>query len=73
MEPITWFLTGMEKHSDEMREELRGNADHFMGTMSHLSLIHIQMCIRDRCRVKTENAEAVSESAEVLAGDFGAL
>ena len=35
MEPITWFLTGMEKHSDEMREELRGNADHFMGTMSH--------------------------------------
>ena len=35
MEPITWFLTGMEKHSDEMREELRGNADHFMGAMSH--------------------------------------
>ena len=27
----------------------------------------------DQCRVKTENAEAVSESAEVLAGDFGAL
>ncbi len=21
MEPVTWFLTGMEKHSDEMREE----------------------------------------------------
>ena len=35
MEPITWFLTGMEKHSDEMREVLRGNADHFMGAMSH--------------------------------------
>ena len=35
MEPITWFLTGMEKHSDEMREELRGNADHFIGAMSH--------------------------------------
>ena len=25
MEPVTWFLTGMEKHSDEAREELRGN------------------------------------------------
>ncbi len=35
MEPITWFLTGMEKHSDEMREELRGNVEHFVGAMSH--------------------------------------
>ena len=35
MEPITWFLTGMEKHSDEMRPELKGNADHFTGTMLH--------------------------------------
>ena len=31
MEPITWFLTGMEKHSDEAREELLGNADNFVG------------------------------------------
>ena len=23
MEPVTWFLTGMEKHSDEAREDLR--------------------------------------------------
>ncbi len=35
MEPVTWFLTGMEKHSDEEREDLRGNADHFVGAMSH--------------------------------------
>lgn len=35
MEPITWFLTGMEKHSDEMRPELKGNVDHFTGTMLH--------------------------------------
>lgn len=27
MEPVTWFLTGMEKHSDEAREDLRGNAE----------------------------------------------
>ena len=35
MEPITWFLTGMEKHSDEAREELLGNIDNFIGLMAH--------------------------------------
>lgn len=35
MEPVTWFLTGMEKHSDEDREELCGNADNFVGSISH--------------------------------------
>ncbi len=35
MEPITWFLTGMEKHSDDCREDLRGNADSFWGAMRH--------------------------------------
>ena len=35
MEPVTWFLTGMEKHSDEYRDDLLGNADHFMNAMKH--------------------------------------
>lgn len=35
MEPLTWFLTGMEKHSDEYRADLLGNADHFVNTMNH--------------------------------------
>ena len=35
MEPVTWFLTGMEKHSDEAREELLGNADNFVGSIQH--------------------------------------
>lgn len=35
MEPVTWFLTGMEKHSDEAREELFGNIDNFIGSMAH--------------------------------------
>ena len=35
MEPLTWFLTGMEKHSDEAREELLGNIDNFIGSMAH--------------------------------------
>lgn len=35
MEPVTWFLTGMEKHSDEHRDELRGNTDNFVGSILH--------------------------------------
>ena len=35
MEPVTWFLTGMEKHSDEAREELLGNINNFIGSMAH--------------------------------------
>ena len=31
MEPITWFLTGVEKHSDEFRGDLLGNPDAFKG------------------------------------------
>ena len=35
MEPITWFLTGMEKHSDEYRGECFGNPGDFEGAMRH--------------------------------------
>ena len=33
MEPITWFLTGMEKHSDDRRDDLYGNAEAFQLAM----------------------------------------
>lgn len=35
MEPLSWFLTGMEKHSDEYREDLYRNGDHFRECMIH--------------------------------------
>ena len=35
MEPLSWFLTGMEKHSDEFREDLLGNSDAFINSMKH--------------------------------------
>ena len=35
MEPLTWFLTGMEKHSDEARPDKYGNPDYFFGAMHH--------------------------------------
>lgn len=41
MEPITWFLTGMEKHSDDFRPDLLGNADSFAGAMqAHMSSMY---------------------------------
>ncbi|MDD6202731.1 MAG: glycoside hydrolase family 13 protein [Lachnospiraceae bacterium] len=33
MEPITWFLTGMQKHSDDFQESMLGNADAFWNAM----------------------------------------
>ncbi len=35
MEPITWFLTGMEKHSDYFRPDLLNNAEALIGALSH--------------------------------------
>lgn len=35
MEPVTWFLTGMQKHSDEFRPDMLGNADNFFAAMRH--------------------------------------
>ncbi|MBO7632645.1 MAG: glycoside hydrolase family 13 protein, partial [Lachnospiraceae bacterium] len=35
MEPVTWFLTGMEKHSDEFREDMLNNDVAFVETMRH--------------------------------------
>lgn len=42
MEPLTWFLTGMEKHSDEYREDLLGNGEAFIGAMkTHMRSLHM--------------------------------
>ncbi len=35
MEPVTWFLTGMQKHSDDFRQDMLGNADSFFGAMRY--------------------------------------
>ena len=35
MEPVTWFFTGMEKHSDAYRGELLGNAGAFVDAMTY--------------------------------------
>lgn len=35
MEPVTWFLTGMEKHSEEFDEKKLGNIEDFEESMKH--------------------------------------
>ena len=43
MEPITWFLTGMEKHSDAYREDLLGNDYSFCEAMRYnMAHLHTQ-------------------------------
>ncbi len=35
MEPVSWYLTGMEKHSDEKRNDLLGNEQAFVDAMCY--------------------------------------
>ena len=35
MEPVTWFLTGMQKHSDDFRGDMLENADSFLQAMRY--------------------------------------
>ncbi len=43
MEPVTWFLTGMEKHSDEYNEKLYGDGEAFFQSMFyHMSRMQNQ-------------------------------
>lgn len=43
MEPVTWFLTGMEKHSDSYREDMLSNQDAFFGAMLyHMTRMNTQ-------------------------------
>ncbi|MCD8216890.1 MAG: glycoside hydrolase family 13 protein [Clostridiales bacterium] len=35
MEPVSWFLTGMEKHSNEYKEYMQGNFDNYVNSMTH--------------------------------------
>lgn len=37
MEPLTWFLTGMQKHSDDYREDMLGNVDNFWNALKYHS------------------------------------
>ena len=74
MEPLTWFLTGMEKHSDEYREDLLGNADNFGNAMKHhmasmmtpsLQTAMNQLSNHDHSRFLTRTNHKVGRVAEL--------
>ena len=35
MEPVTWFLTGVDKHSDKVDPGMKGNAEAFINALAH--------------------------------------
>ncbi|WP_334308317.1 glycoside hydrolase family 13 protein [Lachnoclostridium sp.] len=37
MEPVTWFFTGMEKHSDQYREDMLSNHSNFINAMNYFT------------------------------------
>ncbi len=54
MEPVTWFLTGMEKHSDEYKESLYGNSEWFFRTMD-CNMSKFQRCSLDTAMNELSN------------------
>lgn len=72
MEPLGWFLTGMEKHSDSFQPELMGNSDAFFHAMRHhMSRFHtasLQMSMNelsnhDHSRFLTRTNHVVGRTA----------
>ena len=87
MEPVTWFLTGMEKHSDDFRPDLLGNAESFWGAMWHHSssfampswqIAMNQLSNHDHSRFMTRTGHKVGRTdtmgpAEANYGNNGAI
>ena len=74
MEPVTWFLTGLEKHSDEYREDLFGNHKSFFDAMRHnmakfntgaLQIAMNELSNHDHSRFLTRTNRRVGRTATV--------
>ena len=72
MEPVTWFLTGMQKHSDEYHEGMVGNQDAFVNSMRHymarfqtssLQVAMNQLSNHDHSRFLTRTKRRVGRTA----------
>ena len=73
MEPVSWFLTGMEKHSDKYIEGLLGNSDYFFESMNrNMSKFYIQSLLtsmnelsnHDHSRFLTRTNRTVGRTAD---------
>ena len=74
MEPITWFLTGMEKHSDERREQMKGDSTGMINSMKyHMSRMLMpsllvamnQLSNHDHSRFLTRTNETVGRTSSL--------
>ena len=74
MEPLTWFLTGMQKHSDDFRPDQLNNADNFWAAMMyHISDMSMQSLMismnelsnHDHSRFLTRTNHKVGRTATV--------
>ncbi|MBR5421684.1 MAG: glycoside hydrolase family 13 protein [Lachnospiraceae bacterium] len=72
MEPITWFLTGMQKHSDDFRKDQLNNASNFWAammyhasdmTMQSLQLTMNELSNHDHSRFLTRTNRRVGRTA----------
>ena len=72
MEPLTWFLTGMQKHSDDFRKDQLNNAGNFCGammyhnasmTMQSLQITMNELSNHDHSRFLTRTNRTVGRTA----------
>jgi alpha-glucosidase len=84
MEPVSWFLTGMQKHSDDFNQGMWGNSDAFFGAMlyagnrftnSSLEVSMNQLSNHDHSRFLTRTNQVVGRSNTMgsQAADAGVL
>ena len=50
MEPVSWFVTGVDKHSDVARPDLRGNSNMFFARMTGTALPGRRFCPSPRLK-----------------------
>ncbi len=74
MDPVSWFLTGMEKHSNEYKEYMLGNFDNFVNSMNHYMASFLtpsllcsmnQLDNHDHSRFLTRTNHKVGKSAQL--------
>ena len=74
MEPVTWFLTGMEKHSDEYKDDMLGDIEKYRNSMTHymasfltpsLQCAMNQLSNHDHSRFLTRTNHKVGRAAQL--------
>lgn len=74
MEPLTWFLTGMEKHSDEYNESLYGNGENFFQSMYyHMGSMQTQSVLTSMNELSNHDHSRFMTRTNRTVGRIGSL